>query len=118
MEVPCPKSNSTVLQKVPLACEEVLYRCDNRVYLHRVLVEIRGRGVLVGDSTTNGTRQMTLTAQCGGMATRRISRNTSARLLSSETFVIQIPVARDASKCLLAARQQNRVAGRTFRTES
>jgi hypothetical protein len=118
MEVPCPKSNSTVLQKVPLACEEVLYRCDNRVYLHRVLVEIRGRGVLAGASITNGTMQMTLTAQRGGMATRRISSNTSARLLSSETFVIQIPVARAASKSLLAARQQNRVAGRTSRAES
>jgi hypothetical protein len=118
MDVPCPKSNSTVLQKVPLACEEVLYRCDNCAYLHRVLVEIRGRGVLVGASTTNGTSQMTLTAQRSGMATRRITKNTSARSLSSETFAIQIPVARATSKSLLAARQQNRVAGRTFRAES
>jgi len=29
MDVPCPKCNNTGLQKVSLACEEVLYLCDN-----------------------------------------------------------------------------------------
>ena len=118
MDVPCPKSNTTVLQKVPLACEEVFYRCDKAAYLRRVLAGSGGPGVLVGASATNDTGQTKLTAQSGGMATRRICRNTSAHWLSPETFVIQIPVARAASKSLLAARQQNRVAGRTSRAES
>jgi hypothetical protein len=118
MHVPCPDCNSTNLQKVPLACEEVLYRCDKRAYLHRVLVEIRGPGALVRASITNGTMQKTLTAQGAGMATRRICRNTSTRSLSSEPFVIQIPVVTAASKRLLAARQQNRAAGRAFRAVS
>jgi hypothetical protein len=118
MDVPCPKSNSTVLQKVPLACEEVPYRRDKRTYLHRILVETGGPGVLVGVSTTNITRQLKLTAQSGGMATGRICENTSAHLLSSETFIVQIPFATAASNSLLAARQQNRVPGRTFRAES
>jgi hypothetical protein len=90
MDVPCPKSNSTDLQKVSLACEEVLNPCDKPAHLHGVLVESRGPGVLVGTSTTNGTRQMKLTAQSGGMATRRIYRKTSAQLLSFEIFVVQL----------------------------
>jgi hypothetical protein len=118
MDVPCPKCNSTDLQKVSLACEEVLYLCDKRAQFHGVLVGSGGPGVLVGASTTKGTRQTTLTAQSGGVGTCRICRNTSAHLLSFETFVIQIPVATAASKSLLAARQQKRVAGRTFRAES
>ena len=52
------------------------------------------------------------------MVTLRICRNTSANLLSSETFVIPIPVAWATSKSLLAARRENRVEGRTFRAES
>jgi hypothetical protein len=118
MDVPSPKSNSTVLQKVPLACEEVFYRRDKTAYLRRVLAGSGGPGVLVGASATNGTSQTKLTAQSGGIATRRIRRNTSPHLLSSETWVIQILVARAASKSLLAARQQNRAARRTFRAES
>jgi hypothetical protein len=38
--------------------------------------------------------------------------------LSSETFVIQIPVATAASKRLLVARRQDRVAVRAFRTNT
>src|ERR1700675_1286325 len=117
MDVPCPKSNSTDLQKVFLACEEVPYRCDQRVQFHGVLVGSGGPGVLVGASTTRGTRQTTLTAQSGAMGIYRICRNTSAHVLSFETFFVQIPVPRAASKSLLAVRQQNRVAGRTFRAE-
>jgi len=30
MDVPCPKCNNTDLQKVSLACEEVLHLCDKR----------------------------------------------------------------------------------------
>ena len=118
MDVPCPKCNSTDLQKVSLACEEVLYRCDKRAPFHGVLVGSSGPGVLVGTSTTKGTKQRGLTAQSGGVGTRRSCKNTSARLLSLEAFAVQIPVVTAASKSLLAARQQNRVAGRTFRAES
>jgi hypothetical protein len=103
MDVPCPKSNSTDLQKVSLAREEVLYRCDKRAQFHGVLVGRGGPGILVGTSTTKGARQTTLTAQSGGMGTCRICRNTSVRLLSFETFVVQIPVATATSKTLLAA---------------
>ena len=106
MDVPCPKCNSTDLQKVSLACEEVLYRCDKRAQLHGVLVGSGGPGVLVGAS--KGTRQATLTAQSGGVGTCRICEKTSARLVSCEIFVVQIAVAMAASKSLLAARQQNR----------
>ena len=118
MDVPCPMCNSTDLQKVSLACEEVLYRCDRRAQFHGVLVGSGGPGVLVGASTTKGARQTTLTTQSGRVGTCRICRNTPAHLLSFETFVIQIPVATAASKSLLAARQQNRVASRTFRAQS
>ena len=118
MDVPCPNCNSTDLQKVSLACEEVSCRFDKRAQFHGVLVGNSGPGVLVGASTTKGTRQATLTAQSSGVRTCRICGNTSAHLLSFETFVVQIPVATAASKNLLAARQENRVAGRTFRAES
>lgn len=118
MDVPCPKSNSTDLQKVSLACEEVLYQCDKRAHLHGVLVERRGSGVLLEASTTNGTRPTKLTAQSGGIATRRICRKTSAQFLSFETFVVQTPVATAASKSLLAARQQNRAPRGISRAES
>jgi hypothetical protein len=115
---PCPKCISTDLQKVSLACEEVLYRCDQRAQFHGVLVGSGGPGVLVGALTTKGTRQTTLTAQSGSVGTCRICRNTSAHLLSFETFGVQIPVATAASKRLLAPLQQNRVTSRTFRAES
>jgi hypothetical protein len=36
MDVPCPKSNSTDLQKDSMAREEVLYRCDKRAQFHGV----------------------------------------------------------------------------------
>jgi len=93
MYVPCPKSNSTDLQKLSLACEELL-------------------------SATQGTTQTTLTAQSGRVGTFRICRNTSVHLLSFETFLVQIPVATAASKNLLAALRQNCLAGRTFRAAS
>jgi len=118
MDVPCPKCNSTDLQKVSLAREEVLYRCDKRAPFHGVWVASGGPGVLVGTSTTKGTKQRGLAAQSGGVGTCPICRNTSAHLLSVETFVLQIPVATAASKRLLAAPQQNRLAGRTYRAES
>jgi hypothetical protein len=118
MDVPCPKCNSTDLQQVSLACEEVFYRCDKRAQFHGVLVVSGGPEVPVSASTTKGTSQTTLAAQGRGKVTHRICRNTSAHLLSSETFVIQIPAAWAVSKSLLAARRENRVAGRTFRAES
>jgi hypothetical protein len=118
MDVPCPKCNSTDLKKASLACEEVLYRCDNRAQFRGVLVGSGDPKVRVGTSTTKGTKQTGLTAQNGGVGTCRICTKTSARLLSFETFVVPIPVATSASKSLLAARPQNRVAGRTFRAES
>jgi hypothetical protein len=67
MDVPCPKCNSADLQKVSLACEEVLYRCDKHAQFHGILVGSGGPGVLIGASTTKGTRQTTLTAQSGGV---------------------------------------------------
>lgn len=103
MDAPSPKSNSTDLQKVSLACEEVLCRCDKRAQFHRVLVGSGGPGILVGTSTTTGARPTTLTAQSGGMGTSRICRNTSAHLLSFETFVVLIPIATATSKTSLAA---------------
>jgi hypothetical protein len=118
MDLPSPKCHSTDLQKVPLVCEEVPYGCDKRAQFHGVLVGSGGPGVLAGTSTTQGTRQTTCTAQSGGMGTYRICGNTSAYVLSFETFVVQIPVATRASKSLPAARRQNRVAARTFRAES
>jgi hypothetical protein len=118
MDLPCPKCNSTDLQKVSLACEEVLYRCDKRAQFHGVLVGSGGPGVLREASTTKGTRQTTLTAQSDGVRTCRISRNTSAHLSSFETFVVPIPVATPASRSLVAAPRQNQVAGRTFRATS
>jgi hypothetical protein len=118
MDVPCPKSNSTDLQKLSLACEELLYRCDKRAQFHSVLAASGGPRVLVGASTTKGTRQTTLHPQSIGVGTCRICRNTSAHLLSFETFLVQIPVATAASKSLLAARRQNCLAGRTFQAAS
>jgi hypothetical protein len=118
MDVPCPKSNSADLQKVSLDCEEVLYQCDKYAHLHGVLVESGGPGVLLKASTTNGAGPMKLTAQSGGMATRRICRKTSAQFLCLETFVVQIPFPTTVSKSLLATRQQNRAADRTFLAES
>ena len=118
MHVPCPDCNSTNLQKVSLACEEVLYRCDNRAQFLGVLGVIGGPGVLLRASTTKNTRQTEFTAQGGGMATRRTSGNTSTRPSSSETFVIQIPVATAASKPPMDARRQNRAAVRAFRANA
>ena len=66
MDVPCPESNSTDLQKVSLACEEVLYRCDKLAQFHGGFVGRGGPGVLVGASTTKGTKPTGLTAQSGG----------------------------------------------------
>ena len=118
MDLPCPKCNSTDLQQVSLACEEVFYRCDKRAQFHGVLVVSRGPEVLVIASTRKDRYETTLAAQGGEMMTHRICRNTSAHLLSSETFVVQISIATAASRSLLAARRQTRVAGRTLRTES
>jgi hypothetical protein len=118
MDVPCPKSNSTDLQKDSLACEEMPYRCDQRAQFHGVLAVSGGPVVLVGASNTNQKRQTTLTAQSGAMGICRICRNTSAHVLSFATFFVQMRVPRAASKSLLAARQQTRVARRTFRAES
>ena len=115
--MPGPKCYSD-LQKVPLACEEVPHGCDKRAQFHSVLLGSRGPGVLLRASTTKATRQTTLTAQSRGIATYRISRNTSAHVLSFEIFVVQIPVATRALKSLPAARRQNRVAARAFRAES
>ncbi len=118
MDVPCPRFSSTNLQNVSLACEEVLYGCDKLAQLPGVLLRSGGPGVLVGASTTTGTKQPALTAQSRGVGTCRIRRNTSARSLSFETFVVQVPVATAASKSLLAVCQQDSVAGITFRAES
>jgi hypothetical protein len=118
MDVPSPNCNSTDLQKVSLACLEVLYPCDNRAQFRGVLVGSGGPGPLVGPSTTKGIRPATLTAQGGGVSTWRIRRNTSAHLLYFETFFVQTPVATAAPKSLLATRRENREAGRTLRAES
>ena len=118
MHVPCPDCYSTNLQKVSLACEEALYRCDSRAQFHGVLGVIGGPGVLERASTTNDTRRANLTAQGAGVATRQNCRNTSAHLSFPETFLIQIPVATAASKRPLAARRQNRVAVRAFRANT
>ena len=118
MDVPCPKRDSTAPQIVSLACEEVLYGCDKRAQFPGVLVGSSGPGLLAGASITKGTKQTVLIAQSGGVVTCRICSNTPARLLSFETFVVQIPVATAASRSLLAARRQNLVAGRTFGSES
>ena len=96
MDVPCPKSNSTDLQKVPLVCEEVFYGCGKRAKFRGGLVGSGGPVVPVGPSTTKGTRQTTLTAQSGGLGTSRICGNTSAYVLCFETFFVQIPVPRAA----------------------
>jgi hypothetical protein len=117
MDVPCPSCNSTELQKVSLACLEVLYFCDNRAQFRGVLVASGGPGALVGASTTRGARPAP-TAQSGGVRNWRIRRNTSAHLLYFETFFVQTPVATAAYRGLLATRRQNREAGRTFRAES
>lgn len=115
MDVPCPKCNGTDLKKVSLAYEEGLYQSDKRAQFRGVLAGSAGPGVLAGTSTTKGTKQTGLTGQSGGVETCRICKNASARLLSFETFVVQIPVVASASESLLVARQQNRVVGRTFR---
>jgi|SRR5580704_10441989 hypothetical protein len=117
MDVPCPKCNSTDLQKASLACLEVLCRSEKRAQFRAVLVGSGGPGVLSGASTTQGTMQTTLPSQSGEVWTGRICRNTSAHLSSFEIFVAQTPVATAASTSLLAARQQNRVAGGTYRAE-
>jgi hypothetical protein len=66
MDVRCPKCNSTELKKVSLAYEEGLYQSDNRAQFRGVLVGSGGPGVLIGTSTTKGTKQTGLTAQSGG----------------------------------------------------
>jgi hypothetical protein len=118
MYVPCPDCNSTNLQKVSLACEEVLYRCDHPAQFQGVLGVFGGPGVLERASTTNDTRRAKLTAQGAGMATRRICRNTTPHLSFPETFVIQISVATATSKRLLAARRENCAAVRAFRANA
>jgi len=40
MDVPCPKCNSTDLQKVFLACEEVLRPCGKRAQFHGIVVQM------------------------------------------------------------------------------
>ena len=96
MDVPCPRCNSSGLQKVSLAYEEGLYQSDKRAQFRGVLIASGGPGVLVGTSTTREQAEG-LTAQSGVVGTCRICKNTSARLLSSETFVVQIFVATAAS---------------------
>jgi hypothetical protein len=118
MDVPCPKYNSTDLQKISLACEEVLYRCDKRAQLRGILLRSGYQGVLIYVLTTKGTRQPALTVRSGDVGACRICTNTSAHLLFFETFVVKIPVATAASQSLLAAPQQHSVAGITFRAES
>ena len=55
MDVPCPRCNSSGLQKVSLAYEEGLYQSDKRAQFRGVLIASGGPGVLVGTSTTKGT---------------------------------------------------------------
>jgi hypothetical protein len=118
MDLPCPQCKSTALQNVSLACEGLLHRCGSRAQFHGGLVGNSGLGILVGISTTKGTRQTTLNAQSGETGTCPICRNISVHVLYFETSVAQIPVATAAFKSSPAARQQNRVAGRTCLAES
>jgi len=118
MDVPCHKCNSTDLKKVSLAYEEGLYQSGKRAQFRSVLVGSGDPGVVVGTSPTKGAKKRGPTAQSSGVGTYRICKNTSAGLLSFETFVVQIPVAMTASRRLLVVRHQNHVAGRTFRAES
>jgi hypothetical protein len=97
MDVPCPNCNSTDLKKVSLVYEERLYQSDKRAQSRGVLIGSGGPGVLVGTSPTKGTKQRGLTAQSGGWGHVESAR-TSARLLSLETFVVQIFVATTASR--------------------
>src|SRR6266852_9158276 len=55
MDVPCPRCNSSGLQKVSLAYEEGLYQSDKRAQFRGVLIASGGPGVLVGTSQTTGT---------------------------------------------------------------
>ena len=114
MDVPCPKCNSTDLKKVSLAYEEGLYQSGKQAQFRGALLGGGGPGILVATSTTKGTKQTRLTAQRGGVGTCRICKKTSARLLSFETFTVQIRIATTASRGLRVARQQNRVADGTF----
>jgi hypothetical protein len=117
MDVPGPKCNSTVLQEGSLAHQEGLCQSDDRAPFRDVVIRSGGPSVPAGTPTTKETQQRGLTAQSGGVGTCRIRKNTSARLLSIETFVVQICAATPASRSLLDARPQNRVTGRTIRVE-
>ena len=67
MDVPCPRRNSSGLQKVSLAYEEGLYQSDKRAQFRGVLIASGGPGVPVGTSTTKGTsRGAYRTKRCGG----------------------------------------------------
>jgi hypothetical protein len=66
MDLRCPKCNSTDLKQVSLADEEGFYQSDKRAQFRGVLVGSGGPVVLVGTSTTKGTKQTGLTAQIGG----------------------------------------------------
>ena len=61
MDVPCPDCNSTDLQKVFLAREEV-HRCDKPAQFRGVLVGSSGSELLARTSITKGTKQTVLTA--------------------------------------------------------
>jgi hypothetical protein len=118
MDVPGPDCNSTNLRKVSLACEEALSRCDTGAQFHGILADGGGPGVLLAAPTTKRTGQAVVTAQSGRTGACRNCKNTSADSLSFETFVVQILVAKLASKSLQAARQRNRAASKTFWAES
>lgn len=114
MGVPCPKSSRTDVKNVSLACEERFCQTDRRAQFRGILAGSGSREILVGTAKTKGTKLMGLTAQSGGMGACRIRKNTSARLLSFETLMVQILVATNASRSLLVARRQNREAVELF----
>jgi hypothetical protein len=119
MDLRCPKCKSTDLKSVSLAYVEGFYQSDKRAQFRGVLVVSGGPGVLASTSTTKGTKQTGLTAQSGGGGDMsNLQAYFSAACCPPRHSSFKSPVTTIAPKSLLVARQQNRVADRTFRALS
>jgi len=117
MDVPCPKCTSTDLEKVSLVNEERLYQSDKRAQFRCVLIGGRGQGVLVGISTTKGTKRRGSPHKAVGVDLSNLQEYFSALVVPRN--IRRSNLRRDESfQNLLVARQQNRVAGGTFRAQS